>query len=236
MAKDRKPPIVNAWPAEGLPLDPTRIAPKLWDDYDAARAAARDPSRTVFFVRPGIDNKVLAADAGSYVLSGFPPVEKQRLAQRDQKKAALDAQLRAYLKEDGRELWARHGSPEAPPERVLASIDGLQFDHENRTAKAGSLTLYGLEERQGRQASQSPSATITPPKLKRPKGPQADRVLRVLPELYRPHGVVPPGIAYETVRGKVADELASENEQRDLRSPGDDCVSRCVKYLRALHA
>src|SRR5262249_413443 len=144
MAKAKTSPSADPSAAEGLSLDPMRIAPKLWDDYVAARAAARDVSRTVFFVGPGIDNKVLAAGAGSYALSGFPPDEERRLAQRDQTKAALDAQLRAHLKEDGCELWARHGSPEAPSERVLASVDELEFDHESRTAKAGSLTLYGL--------------------------------------------------------------------------------------------
>jgi hypothetical protein len=166
--------------------------------------------------------------------STLTPDERRLRGQRNQAKAALDAQLRAYLKEGGRELWARHGSPEAPSERVLASTDDLQFDHEGRTANVGSLTLYGLWER--RQADAKPAAAAAPPETEKPEGPQADRVLRVLPELYRPHGVVPLGIPFETVRGKVAAALASENEQLDLRSPGPDVVSRCVKYLRALHA
>src|SRR5262245_57199482 len=41
--------------------------------------------------------------------------------------------------------------------------------------------------------SQAPTAAIAPTEIERPEGPQADRVLRVLPELYPPHGVVPPG-------------------------------------------
>lgn len=221
MAKVGKPPTVNSWPAEGLPLDPPRVAPKLWDDYVAARAAARDVPRTRLF---------FAGDPSS----GLRPDEQRRLAQLNQAKAALDAQLRAYLKEHGRELWARHGSPETPSERVLASVDELNFDHESRTAKVRSLTLYGLRER--RLVDAKPAAVATPPEIEPPEGSQADRVLRVLPEIYPPLGVVPLGIAIETVRGKVAGALASENEQLDLRSPGRDVVDRCVKYLRALHA
>jgi len=221
MARVGKPPTVNSWPAEGLPLDPTHIAPKLWDDYAAARAAARDVPRVRLFF----------ADDPSF---GLTPDERRRRDQLNQAKAALDAQLRAYLKEDGRELWARHGSPEAPSERVLASFDELKFDHESRTAKVGSLTLYGLRER--RLVDAKPAAVAMPPKIERPEGSQADRALRVLPEIYPPHGVVPLGIAIDTVRGKVADALAPENKQLDLRSPSWDVVDRCVKYLRALHA
>src|SRR5262249_38323681 len=87
-----------------------------------------------------------------------------------------------------------------------------------------------------RQADVKPAAELSLPEIKRPKGPQADRAFRVLPELYPPHGVVPLGISIETVRGKVGGALASENEQLDLRSPEWDVVDRCVKYLRALHA
>jgi len=221
MAKDGKPPTVNSWPAEGLPLDPTRIASKLWDDYVAARTAARDVPRAVLF---------FAGDPSG----GLTPDERRRRDQRNQAKAALDAQVRAYLKEGRRELWARHGSPEAPSERVLASTDDLQFDYERRTAKVGSLTLHGLWER--RQADAKPTAAAATPEIERPEGPQADRVLRVLPELYPPHGVVPPGISNKTVTDKVADVLAPENKQLELRPPGPDVVSRCVKYLRRLHA
>jgi hypothetical protein len=129
-----KSDIADPWPAEGLPFDPARIAPKLWADYDVARAAARDIGPLIFFAGPGTSG------------SSLTPDEQRRLARRDQTKAALDARLRAYLKEDGRELWARHGSPGAPPERVLAAIEDLKFDHERRTAKVKTLTLYGLRE------------------------------------------------------------------------------------------
>jgi hypothetical protein len=221
MARAKTSPSADPSAAEGLPLDPTRIAPKLWDDYVAARAAARDVPRTrLFFV----------GDPSS----GLRPDEERRLAQLNQAKAALDAQLRAYLKEDGRELWARHGSPEAPSERVLASVDELKFDHESRSAKVRSLTLYGLRER--RLVDAKPAAAAMPPEIERPKGAQADRVLRVLPELYSPHGVVPLGIPIETVRGKVAAKLTEDSRQKGLADPGWDVVDRCVKYLRALHA
>jgi hypothetical protein len=128
---------------------------------------------------------------------------------------------------------ARHGSPEAPSERVLASTDDLQFDHERRTAKVGSLILYGLGER--RQADAKP-ATIVSDEIECPTGPQVDRVLRVLPTLYPPHGVPPLGVTIETVRGKVAKALAPESEQQGLAEPSWDTVNRCVEYLRALHA
>jgi hypothetical protein len=220
MAKDGKPPTVNSWPAEGLPLDPTRIAPKLWDDYVAARAAARDvPRRLLWFV-----------DDPS---SGYSPDEERRLAQRNQAKAALDAQLRAYLNEDGHELWARHGSPEAPCERVLASVDELKFDHENRTAKVRSLTLYGLWERC--QADAKPAAATAPTAIERPTGRQADRVLPVLPELYPPKGVVPPRTSIDRVRGEVAKKLEDDSRRNGLADPSRDVVSNCVKYLRTLH-
>src|SRR5262245_33564721 len=222
MAKAKTSPSADPGAAEGRPLDPTHIAPKLWDDYVAARTAARDVPRRLLFVAgpPGESSP------------GRTPDEERRLAQRNEAKAALDAQLRAYLKEGGRELWARHGSPEAPSERVLASVDELEFDHESRTAKAGSLTLYGLQERQGRQVSQSPTVTNAPTELERPTGSQADRVLRVLPEIYPPHGVV-LDIPIETVRGKVATNLAEDSRRKGLADPGWDVVDRCVKYLRA---
>src|SRR5262245_57220127 len=109
MAGAKKSPSADPRPAEEVPFDPARIAPELWADYVTARDATRDLYPRIFFADPGTSR------------SSSTPDEQRRLAQLDQAKAALDARLRAHLKEDGRELWARHGSPEAPSERVLAS-------------------------------------------------------------------------------------------------------------------
>jgi hypothetical protein len=93
---------------------------------------------------------------------------------------------------------------------------------------AADLALLTLRGRKS-------TAVIGAVEIERPQGPQADRVLRALPELYPPHGVVTSGTSIETVRGKVAKELADESRQRGLADPGRDTVKRCIDYLRALH-
>jgi hypothetical protein len=84
--------------------------------------------------------------------------------------------------------------------------------------------------------SQAPTVATAPTEIERPQGPQADRVLRVLPELYPPHGVVPRGTPIKTVEGKVAKKLADDSRRNGLADPRWDVVDRCVKYLRVIHA
>jgi hypothetical protein len=79
-------------------------------------------------------------------------------------------------------------------------------------------------------ATPQPAVKAAP---KRPS-PQSDRVLKVLPELYPPEGVVPSGVTIKTVWGKVGGRLDPENKQLGLGTPSADTVGRCVAHLRRL--
>jgi hypothetical protein len=167
MARAGKPVTADLSATEELPFDPARVAPELWNDYVAARDAARDVSYFLQVVPGGKSN--------------WTPDEQQRAARPIAAKAALDARMRAHLKKDVRELWARHD--DAPIlERVLAPIDELEFNYERRTAKWGSLTLYGMRERR-------PQPSI---RKNRHRRPSRDKIEAVVHELW-PDGAYPRG-------------------------------------------
>ena len=74
--------------------------------------------------------------------------------------------------------------------------------------------------------------TPAPSKRKAQRGPQIERVLRVLPEIYPPNGKVPPSIPTETVRGKVAHKLAAETKQLGLATArGSRGNHRCARLV-----
>jgi hypothetical protein len=70
--------------------------------------------------------------------------------------------------------------------------------------------------------------------LRVPKGRQSDRVMRVLRELHPPKGKVPPGITTKKVWGQVATRLDDENKRHRLTAPSWSTVDRCVEYSRTL--
>jgi hypothetical protein len=81
-----------------------------------------------------------------------------------------------------------------------------------------------------------PSASETPPPAG--LGPQTDRVLRVLPTIYRPDGKAPVGLSIPAVRNKVIAALKVEREsgrapenEKDLDDPSDDSVAKAVNHI-----
>jgi hypothetical protein len=83
----------------------------------------------------------------------------------------------------------------------------------------------------------APSETPTPPSTSpsprppRRQGPQIDRAVRALRNLFPPDGKVPAGMGVETVRGKVAAALESESQDLGKADPSWDVVAAAIDQV-----
>jgi hypothetical protein len=116
MSKAAELPIVDPWPAEGLPINVAfeRIAKPLWDAYLAAP-------------RP----------IGVFIVPGSTTASEHDLARHSRPQAALDALLRKCVSPPAEfELWARPDRPMADLTLVPASqLGDLKIDYTQRTAR-----------------------------------------------------------------------------------------------------
>jgi hypothetical protein len=136
--------------------------------------------------------------------------------------------------------WSGNSARRKEPPRLVGFVGGglppTFFPRPPETPEIYMIKVVAEDLRALLPRGEAPTATTAPTEIKPLRGPQADRILRVLRDLHPPHGVVPPSTTIETVRGKVAAALAEDSRQRGLADPGWDVVSRCVEYLRALYA
>ena len=148
--------------------------------------------------------------------------------------ARLDREQRELIDDPKNRVKVFHILPsvayrEGDPQFWCADVKIFWEENGAREQATGGARALGIKvSRKHLRALLHDESREEPREDEKEAGPQQRRILPVLTKLFPPDGKVPDDVPTETVRGRVNDELASENERFGLREASWDSVNRAL--------
>jgi hypothetical protein len=108
-------------------------------------------------------------------------------------------------------------------------VVGIEIAREDLERELKVLKRDDVADAQAAPAIEPQAIADSSPPLRH--GPQFDRAIRALRDIYPPDGKAPVRFSVKAVHGKVAKHLAPESKMLGKKNPSEDVVGAAMKYL-----